>query len=122
MQRPGYALDVFRQHFGNSGLKAGSSFVALELGPGDSLASAVIARAHGAIHTHLVDEGNFATAELDSYRSLVRYLSSEGFEVPEFEGARDVDEVLRVYAATYRSGRSEPCRPPVWISFGRTPC
>jgi len=113
MQRPAYALDVFRQHFGNSGLKAGSSFVALELGPGDSLASAVIARAHGAVHTHLVDEGNFATMKLDAYRSLVRYLTSEGLEVAECEGARDVDEVLRVYAATYhcnglRSLRSLP--------------
>lgn len=101
MERPAYALGVFRRHFSNSLLEKGTPFVALELGPGDSLASAVIARAHGAIHTHLVDEGNFATIDLDFYRTLACCLRSEGLEVPEFNGARGVDEVLTACAATY---------------------
>lgn len=113
MARPAYALGVFRRHFANSGFKAGSSFVALELGPGDSLASAVIARAHGAVHTYLVDEGNFATVDLESYRALVRHLRSEGLEAPELENARNLDDVLHACTATYhcsglRSLRSLP--------------
>jgi SAM-dependent methyltransferase len=119
MVRPAYALDVFRRHFSNSGLIAGSPFVALELGPGDSLASAVIARAHGATHTHMVDEGNFATDDIDSYRILSRYLRSEGFDVPEFDDIRDVTDVLRDCAATYHCGglRSLRALPTASVDF-----
>jgi SAM-dependent methyltransferase len=119
MIRPAYALGVFRQHFANAELSAGSPFVALEMGPGDSLASALIARAHGAVHTHLIDEGNFATIEVESYRAVARHLASEGLELASFEDARNVSDVLRMFAATYHcSGlRSLRALPPASVDF-----
>ena len=52
MLRPDYAVGVFRRHFDKAEFaRKNGAFVALELGPGDSLASVVIARAFGAFVT-----------------------------------------------------------------------
>jgi hypothetical protein len=56
MDRPDYALKAFRLLFDAvSFARKSESFVALELGPGDSLCSALIARTFGASRTFLVD-------------------------------------------------------------------
>jgi len=101
MHRSDYALRVFRRHFANYPRPAGSGFVALELGPGDSLASAVIAAAHGATLTHLVDAGEFATADMAVYRELARYLREQGMAPPDVDGAADVRELLRICRGSY---------------------
>ena len=71
MERPDYALSVFRCHFdaANFARKSGD-FVGLELGPGDSLDSAVIAKSFGALQTYLVDVGPFASYDLQCYRRM----------------------------------------------------
>jgi hypothetical protein len=47
MDRPDYAFQVFRRHFDAVDFpRRPGDFVALELGPGDSLFSALIARAY----------------------------------------------------------------------------
>jgi hypothetical protein len=46
MDQADYAVRVFQQHFAQSRLAVSEAFVGLELGPGDSLASAVIAAPH----------------------------------------------------------------------------
>jgi hypothetical protein len=63
MERPEYALDVFRRHFDAATFarKAGE-FAVLEIGPGDSLFSALIARTFGASRTYLVDVSRFLPA------------------------------------------------------------
>ncbi|MGH3627621.1 MAG: methyltransferase domain-containing protein [Sciscionella sp.] len=101
MEHPAYALEVFQGHFGQSGLRRGRSFTCMELGPGDSLFSAVVAGAHGAIHTHLVDDGSFATSEVGAYRKLADYLKLQGFNPPDLNGAPDVVAVLGICKATY---------------------
>src|SRR5438309_2175417 len=45
----------------------GNDFTVLELGPGDSLFTAVIARSLGASQTWLVDTGSFATMAIQPY-------------------------------------------------------
>jgi hypothetical protein len=57
MEDPEYAFDVFQTHFSRvtGGLILPDGFVALELGSGDSLFSALIAKAFGASKTYLVD-------------------------------------------------------------------
>jgi hypothetical protein len=50
----------------------------LELGPGDSLATALFARMHGAARTWLVDRDEYASARIDSYRTLAERLNANG--------------------------------------------
>src|ERR1700722_11796043 len=60
MSRPEYATGVFRRHFDKAKFaRKDEPFVTLELGPGDSLFSIVIARAFGASTAYAVDEGRF---------------------------------------------------------------
>lgn len=98
---PAYALGVFREHFARANIPAGTNFVALELGPGDSLASAVIAAAHGATCTHLVDVGPYASSDLRIYRRLCAYLRAQGLQPPDLEGVNDVESLLLTCRATY---------------------
>jgi methyltransferase family protein len=79
MQRPQYALDVFARHFEHARPFLADGFTALELGPGDSLASAVIARAHGARRVYLIDAGSFATStDVSPYNEICEELARRG--------------------------------------------
>jgi SAM-dependent methyltransferase len=110
MYRSDYALGVFRQHFAKSGLRLGQPFVALELGPGDSVSSAIIAAAHGAVETHLVDAGPFATSELSVYRNMAEHVRSEGLAAPDLSKAANLDDVLRACNSYYGTSGLESLR------------
>jgi hypothetical protein len=99
MDDPAYAYTVFRQHTSRVDLEPG--FVLLELGPGDSLATAMIAAAHGASRTILVDQGEFAVANMDFYRGLERALRESGLEPPALGHASTPAEVLHLCNASY---------------------
>jgi len=103
MNRPEYAIDVFKKHWHRVHLdtEKQDGFVALELGPGDSLFSALIAKAFGSSKTYLVDVGSFATADVESYRRMARLLESSGFSLPECAKADSLDEMLRASSGTY---------------------
>jgi SAM-dependent methyltransferase len=101
MHRSDYALGVFQNHFARARIPAGRDFVALELGPGDSLLSAVIAAAYGARHTYLVDAGPFATTDVAIYQDTARYLRARGLEPPELDRAQGIDSVLQMCRASY---------------------
>lgn len=92
MVDPDYAVRVFESHFGRSGLAGGAAFTVLELGPGDSLATALIAAAHGASRTYLVDVGDFAGTDPAVYRRLARELAARGHPppAPEFNTVREM--------------------------------
>ena len=101
MQDAAYALDVFVRHFSRAQPMLAPGFVALELGPGDSLASALVARAHGARATFLVDAGPFASsAEIGPYNDLCRVLERRGKAVPGAPFA-SVPHMLESVGATY---------------------
>jgi SAM-dependent methyltransferase len=102
MERPEYAYTVFLRHFNASRFSnRPPGFVCLELGPGDSVSSALIAFALGASRTYLVDEGQFATADLASYQRLVVYLNEEELPTPDMCDIRTRDQVLDVCSAKY---------------------
>ncbi len=63
----------------------GKAFNVVELGPGDSLFTAVIAKALGASRTWLIDSGPFATTPLSSYSELSKFISQQDLPLP-FEG------------------------------------
>ena len=102
MERPEYALGVFRGHFDTAVFRRKSEdFVALELGPGDSLDSAIIARAFGAAQTYLVDVGPFASSDLACYREMESHLRHSGLQPPDLSGCRTIDDFLSATSARY---------------------
>ncbi len=62
MEDPRYGEDVFLRHCTRSGFAGENGFACLELGPGESLFSALLARAHGADKCWLIDVGDFRSA------------------------------------------------------------
>lgn len=102
MNEPQYALDVVAEHVTRSGIAPNfRGFVALELGPGDSLFSGLVAGAMGAATTYSVDVGSFATRSLHEYRDMERYLVAHGFSIPDTSAVRSTDELLARYGVRY---------------------
>ena len=66
-----YALQVFRRCCTPvNGNLAGMTV--LELGPGDSIASGLLAHAFGACHTYLVDTASYASRDIRLYLRMIR--------------------------------------------------
>jgi SAM-dependent methyltransferase len=103
MQRPQYAVGVVRTHLGRVGWSDLTGRTILELGPGDSLATAVISKALGATRVILVDVGDFATRDLAPYRELAAYLRSEGLSPPDIESCKSREDVLAQCDAEYHT-------------------
>ncbi|MEY2423066.1 MAG: hypothetical protein QOI95_3133 [Acidimicrobiaceae bacterium] len=101
MDEPDYAIGVVRTHLERAGVAIGSPFRALELGPGDSVASAIVACAFGATETYLVDVGRFAAIPVEDYLPLVDALAAQGYAVPDLRGAASIDELCERVGAHY---------------------
>ncbi|MDA0328565.1 MAG: class I SAM-dependent methyltransferase [Gemmatimonadetes bacterium] len=101
MDRPDYALSVVRLHLARVGWSDLQDRVVLELGPGDSLATAVIAKAMGARQVILVDAGSFAARDLGVYRALAAFLREQGYTPPAVEDANTLDDLLKMCHARY---------------------
>jgi hypothetical protein len=105
MRRPGYAYDVFMRHFTASAFhrKEAGGFTALELGPGDSLFSAMIAKAHGAATIWLVDIGRFACDDMQLYRNMARFLTDRGLRVPAGLDTSTIDKLCASCDTSYET-------------------
>jgi hypothetical protein len=102
MERPEYALKVFRRHFDPAHFeRKRGDFVGLELGPGDSLFSALIARSYGASRTYLVDSGPFTCRNLAIYRQMEVHLRQLGLHPPSLANCATVSDVLAACSAEY---------------------
>lgn len=77
MDRTEYAFRVFQEHFQRVAPMPG--FTCLELGPGDSLCTALLATAHGAARTWLVDTAPFAKEDSTLYADMASLLEAKGF-------------------------------------------
>jgi predicted SAM-dependent methyltransferase len=94
-------VEVFDFHTRRAGIReqlAGRTVV--ELGPGDSLATALIAAAHGA-RAIIVDTGSWARKDLDNYHSLQRHLQSLGIPGPDISHCRTIEDMLETCDAIY---------------------
>ncbi|MEJ2645627.1 MAG: methyltransferase domain-containing protein [Gammaproteobacteria bacterium] len=102
MAAPAYAQQVFNKHFTAADFRRkNESFVAMEIGPGDSLFSAVIAAAYGACRTYLIDAGRFASAGASGYFSLGELLEADGRKPPAIRGMTTVDEIVSACNGVY---------------------
>lgn len=90
-----YAQTIFHSHVSKASLSpdsiAGKTIV--EIGPGDSIASAIIAHAYGA-KSILIDAGSFAKNTPDDYRSLCESLANKRLQVPNLSQISSIDELL----------------------------
>lgn len=94
-----YSRDIFKSHMASIAAHADANPNSLlELGPGDSVSTAIWACAHSIKQTTLVDAGKFATSEVASYRSALRLA---GLEKHQAASATTVEEMLRGLGATY---------------------
>ena len=100
MERPQYAYDVLMQHFKYTP-RLRSDFTVLELGPGDSLASALIAHALGVSKSYIVDTGSYAERNAACYLELVQFLGKQGFDVSDLVRCRSLDDYMKVCTCSY---------------------
>ena len=98
-----YAITVFNAHCDRAGLADIENRTILELGPGDSIATAIVAASHGA-RAILVDSGEFASKNLNSYLSLADELRKIGHNPPDLSNAKNVDDILTLCGAVYYTG------------------
>lgn len=102
-----YAIAVFRRHFERAGRPA-AGFTFLELGPGDSLATAAVAWAHGASAGWLVDAGAYASRDIAAYRPLFAALAArrQALSLPrdaqDLAACASLDELLAMTHCIYR--------------------
>lgn len=103
MDDPAHAVRVFKSHADRAASVRAlpPGFTMLELGPGDSLFSAVVARTLGCARSYLVDAGPFAVRDLDAYRHLAATLREMGYDPPDLGGATSLEDVLSAVGATY---------------------
>ncbi len=101
MKNPEYALQVFEEHFNRVDFqRKNDNFVALELGPGDSLFSSIIARSFGAKRCYMVDVGAYASMEKKPYEALVKLLEDKGVPI-DIDAGSSVSDLIEECGGVY---------------------
>jgi SAM-dependent methyltransferase len=97
-----YSFKVFNLHAERAYPKGfPQEAVVLELGPGDSIASAIIACARGVSRTYMVDVGSFVSRDVAFYQALVASLKQRGLNPPDLTEAKLFEDVLYLCNAGY---------------------
>ena len=104
MDKPNYAYNVFKSHFDKvSFARQNGDFVVLEVGPGDSLFSVMIAHALGASYIYLIDVDDFADKDLRPYSNMAKFLKERvgGLVLPRIEEANSINDLLKAFNGKY---------------------
>jgi len=91
---PQYAYGVFQRHFLKSKQYLPEKYILCELGPGDSVSTAMVAPCFGSSKTYLVDSGNFAIRDVSEYKKLFDFLIKKGLNGLKFDALFDFSELL----------------------------
>jgi SAM-dependent methyltransferase len=98
-----YVQHVFDWHVASAGLiNQLEGKTLLELGPGNSVATAVVAACYGA-NTILIDSGDYASQDISLYRRFTKSLKEAGLRPPNLEEAQNREEALKICGAKYLS-------------------
>jgi SAM-dependent methyltransferase len=103
MDEASHALKIFNLHK-NAAFPEGlpANFTALELGPGDSLASALIAKAYGAKAIYLCDVGHYATRDITKYREMIsEFQKADLINTPQLKDINNTSDMLDLCNASY---------------------
>lgn len=93
-----YADNVFDFHIRQAGSALAADAVCLEIGPGDSLFTAINANRAGFARSVMVDVGDFADHDVARYAAVAR---SRGIDAQRIVGWKSVDEALLDLDSTY---------------------
>lgn len=103
MDNSDYAIRIFNSHVTKAGIfKKLSGITVLELGPGDSIATAIIAASYGA-KSILIDSGNFVSSDMNSYLRLHSKLLELGALPPDISSCNSIQDILKQCNSTYLS-------------------
>ncbi len=98
---PKYSLQVFTSHLRYSNFDLKDSII-LEIGPGGSISTGIIAWSLGAKMTILVDKGEYATKNIKKYKELIQLLKHSGYEkAKKLEKCNNFDELARTANIVY---------------------
>jgi SAM-dependent methyltransferase len=103
MDSADYALHIFDERAKQAGVLHrlhGQSI--LELGPGDSIGSAIIAASIGAEAT-IIDAGPFARVDVDFYINFANTLQGKGFSPPDITFCKNINEILFACRSQYKT-------------------
>lgn len=81
----------------------GSPRTILELGPGDSVGMAPVARAMGFDTSYLIDVGDFASQDMDVYTRLLDCLRDSGYSPPQGIDTSSRDAMLESVGSSYKT-------------------
>ena len=104
MNIPARAYEIFSTHFSTSkiALPLGSNFHLMELGHGDSVFTALIAKAIGVEKSWLVDVGQFASLESSALHEMLAYLEKKRFQLQFPSAISRLEEVLGFCNCEYK--------------------
>lgn len=103
MDQISYVQGVFQTHCKQAGFQGNlNGRVILELGPGDSISTVVMAASYGA-RALLVDTGFYASTDLKLLVSIAEHLKQLGLSPPDLSAARSIDEVLISCGGAYKT-------------------
>jgi SAM-dependent methyltransferase len=95
MEEPAYAYQVFRTHFDRcKDLLPLDAYTCMELGPGDTLFSALAASAHGASNVLLIDAGPYARNDAKPYLGMAQFLEARGVGCVDISRCATLDDIL----------------------------
>jgi len=101
MMKPEYSLQVFISHLKGSNFDPKNNVI-LEIGPGDSISTGIIAWSMGAEKSILIDNGNYATKDIIKYKKLIQILKNSGYEkVKKIEECDNFNELLKTANIIY---------------------
>jgi hypothetical protein len=98
---PQRALNTVTSIFRAAGYPALDGCTVLELGPGDSLCTALIAHAFGARESFLVDVGNFATHDINVYLKMAELLFERKLSHGDLQPITSMEMLLNEINAHY---------------------
>ena len=98
-----FDTETFKKHIERVGLKPEKckGLVFLELGPGDSLFSSILAKGYGASQSIAVDDGEFSDHNIENYIKMISYLKEKGIKFPDIGHIKNIEELMQAINAKY---------------------
>ena len=111
MNRGDYVWFIFERHLAEFATVGGFEGKALlELGPGDGVASGLLASCCGARRTLLIDAGDYASRDLATYQAMIADWKAHALPTEHLEGARTFEELCVKGRTTYLTDGLESLR------------
>ncbi len=100
MDNTQYAIEVFLSHVKKSEIKELKEKTIMEVGPGDSISSAIISYSYGA-KSILLDVGRYAKTNTSTYLKLSNNLKKMGYSPPDIVASDNLEKILIKSSASY---------------------